>query len=102
MQKISFASFDTHTLSAFAELKIIKFPDLIYLRNCLLINKHFLSESPSFFSNIFILTSNTRKQNTRTASSFDKRNLQYFKIWRKCFCYFRYDVIEFFPNKVFW
>ena len=65
---ISFASFDAHTLPIFAKLNIIKFPDLISFCNCLFIYKHFLSKSPSVFSNVFILRSNTHEQNTRSAS----------------------------------
>lgn len=49
---ISFASFDTHILPIFAELNIIKFPDLISLY-------YFLSKSISLFSHVFSLTSNT-------------------------------------------
>ena len=65
---ISFTSFDAHTLPKFAKLHIIKFPDLISFCNCLFIYKHFLSKSPSVFSNIFILASHTHEQNTRSAS----------------------------------
>ena len=68
MPVISFASFDAHTLPIFAKLNIIKFPDLISFCNCLFIYKHFLSKSSSVFSNVFILTSNTHEQNTRSAS----------------------------------
>ena len=64
---ISFASFDAHTLPIFAKLNIIKFPDLISFCNCLFIYKHFLSKSPSVFSNVFVLRSNTDDQNTRLA-----------------------------------
>ena len=59
MQIISFASFDDHTLPIFAKLNIIKFLDLISFCNCLFIYKHSLSKSPSVFSNVFILRSNT-------------------------------------------
>ena len=51
-----------------AKLNVIKFPDLISFCNCLFIYKHFLSKSSSVFSNVFILTSNTHEQNTRSAS----------------------------------
>ena len=51
-----------------AKLNIIKFPDLISFCNCLFIYKHFLNKSSSVFSNVFILTSNTHEQNTRSAS----------------------------------
>ena len=68
MQIISFASFDAHTLPIFAKLNIIKFPDLISFCNCLFIYKHFLSKSPSVFSNVFVLRSNIPEQNTRSAS----------------------------------
>ena len=67
MQIISFASFDPHTLPIFTKLNI-KFPDLISFCNCLFIYKHFLSKSSSVLSNVFILTSNTHEQNTRSAS----------------------------------
>ena len=69
MRIISFACYDAHTLPIFAELNIIKFSDLISLCNCLLfIYKHFISKAPSVFSHVFILSSNTREQNTRFAS----------------------------------
>ena len=68
MRIISFAPFDAHTLPIFAKLNIIKFPDLISFCNCLFIYKHFLSKSSSVFTNVFILTSNTHEQNTRSAS----------------------------------
>ena len=68
MQIISFASFDAHTLPIFAKLNIIKFSDLISFCNCLFICKHFLSKSSSVFSYVFILTSKTHEQNTRSAS----------------------------------
>ena len=68
MPIISFASFDAHTLPIFAKLNIIKFPDLISFCNCLFIYKHFLSKSPSVFSNVFVLRSNTHEKNTRSAS----------------------------------
>ena len=68
MRIISFASFDAHTLPVFGKLNIIKFPDLISFSNCLFIYKHFLSKSPSVFSNVFVLRSNTHEQNTRSAS----------------------------------
>ena len=64
MRRISFASFDAHTFLIFAKLNTIKFPDLISFYNCLFIYKHFLSKSPSVFSNVFILRSN--EQNTRS------------------------------------
>ena len=67
IQIISFASFDPHTLPVFTKLNI-KFPDLISFCNFLFIYKHFLSKSSSVFSNVFILTSNTHEQNTRSAS----------------------------------
>ena len=67
MLVISFASFNAHTLPIFAELNIIKFPDIISFCNCLFIYKHFLNKSSSGFSNVFILTSNTHEQNTRSA-----------------------------------
>ena len=56
MRIISFAFFDAHTLPIFA------------FCNCLFIYKHFLSKSRSVFSNVFVLTSNTHKQNTRSGS----------------------------------
>ena len=68
MRIISFASFNAHTLPIFAKLNIIKFPDLLSFCNCLLIYKHFLNKSSSVFFNMFILTSNTHEQNTRSAS----------------------------------
>ena len=68
MRIISFAHYDAHTLPIFTKLKIIKFSDLILLCNCLFIYKHFISKSPSVFSNVFILASNTQEQNTRFAS----------------------------------
>ena len=68
MRIISFTSFNAHTLPIFAKLNIIKFPDIISFCNCLFIYKHFLNNSSSFFSNVFILTSNTHEQNTRSAS----------------------------------
>ena len=37
-------------------------------KNCLFIYKNFLSKSPSVFSNVFVLRSNTHEQNTRSAS----------------------------------
>ena len=67
MRIISFASFDADTLPVFGKLNIIKFPDLISFSNCLFIYKHFLSKSPSVFSNVFVLRSNTDDQNTRLA-----------------------------------
>ena len=68
MRRVSFASFDAHTLPIFAKLNIIKFPDLISFCNCLFIYKHFLSKSPSVFSNVVILRSNTHEQNIRSVS----------------------------------
>ena len=68
MQMISFTSFNAHTLPIFAKLNIIKFPDLISFCSCLFIYKHFLDMSSSVFSNVFILTSTTHEQNTRSAS----------------------------------
>ena len=68
MRIISFAPFVAHTLTIFAKLNIIKFPDLVSSCNYLFIYKHFLSKSSSLFSNVFILTSNTHEQNTRSAS----------------------------------
>ena len=68
MRIISFASFDAHTLPIFAKLNTIKFPDLISFCNCLFIFKHFLSKSPSVFSNVVILRSNTHEQNIRSVS----------------------------------
>ena len=68
MRRVSFASFDAHTLSIFAKLNIIKFPDLIYFCNWLFIYKHLLRKSLSVFSNVLVLTSNTHEQNTRSAS----------------------------------
>ena len=68
MQIISFTSFNAHTIPIFAKLNIITFPDLICFCNCLFIYKHFLNKSSSVFSNVFILTSNTHEQNTRSAS----------------------------------
>ena len=68
MRIISFASFNAHTLPIFAKLNMIKFPGLISFCNCLFIYKHFLNKSSSVFSSMFILTSNTHEQNTRSAS----------------------------------
>ena len=68
MQIIRFVSFDADTLPRFIKLNIIKFPDLISSCNSLFIYKHFLSKSPSVFSNVFVLRSNTHEQNTRPAS----------------------------------
>ena len=65
---ISFASFNAYTLPIFAELNIVQFPDLISFSFCNFIYKHFLSITSSVFSNIFILTSNTHEQKTRSAS----------------------------------
>ena len=65
---ISFVHCDPHTLPIFAKLNIIKFFDLISLCNCLFIYKHFTSNSPSVFSHVFFLASNTHEQNTRFAS----------------------------------
>ena len=59
IQIISFAQYDAHTLPIFAKLNIIKLSDLISLRNCLFIYKHFFSEAPSVFSHVFNLASNT-------------------------------------------
>ena len=64
---ISFASFDAHTIPIFAKLNIIKCPDLIYFCNCLSINIFWVSLL-QFFSNIFVLRSNTHEQNTRSTS----------------------------------
>ena len=64
---ISFASFDAHTIPIFAKLNIIKCPDLISFCNCLSINIFWVSLL-QFFSNIFVLRSNTHEQNTRSAS----------------------------------
>ena len=68
MRITSFASFDAHTLPMFAKLNIIKFSVLISFCNCLFIYKYFLSKSPSVFSNVFILRSNTHEQSTRPES----------------------------------
>ena len=68
MRIVSSTSFDFHTLPIFAKSNIIKFSDLIPFCNCFFIYKHFLSKSSSVFSNVFILTSNTHEQNTRSAS----------------------------------
>ena len=68
MQIIRFTSFDSCTLPIFTKLNVIKFPDLISFCNCLFIYNHFLSKSSSVFSNVFILTSITHEQNTRSAS----------------------------------
>ena len=68
MRIISFASFDAHTLPIFAKLYTIKFPDLISFCTCLFMYKHILWKSPSVFSNVFVPTSITYKQNTRSAS----------------------------------
>ena len=65
---ISFTSFNDHTLPIFAKLNIIKFPDLISFCNGLFLYKHFPNNSSSVFSSVFILTSNTHEQNTRSAS----------------------------------
>ena len=65
---LSFASLNAHTLPTFAKLNIINFPDLISFCNCLFIYKHFLNKSSLDFCNVFILTSNTHEQNTRSAS----------------------------------
>ena len=65
---ISFASFHAHVLPIFAEPKIIKFPDLISFCNCFFVYEDFMNKSFSVFSHVFILTSNTHKQNTRLAS----------------------------------
>ena len=56
---VSFSQYDAHTLPIFAKLNIIKFSDLISLCNCLFIYKHCFSKSPSVFSDVFILASNT-------------------------------------------
>ena len=68
MRVVSFTFFDFHTLPIFAKSNIITFSDLIPFCNCLFIYKHFLSKSSSVFSNVFILTSDTHEQNTRSAS----------------------------------
>ena len=68
MRIISFTSFNDHTLPIFAKLNIIKFPDLISFCNGLFLYKHFPNNSSSVFSSVFILTSNTHEQNTRSAS----------------------------------
>ena len=50
MQIINLTSFDAHTSPIFAKLNIInKFPNLIYVCNCLFIQKHFL-----FFFSIWV------------------------------------------------
>ena len=49
-QIISFAQYDAHTLSIFEKLNIIKFSDLNSLCNYLFIYKHFISKSPSVYS----------------------------------------------------
>ena len=67
MRIISFAFFDAHTLAIFAKLNVIKFP-VISFCNCLFVYKYFLSKSSSVFSTVFILTSNTHEQNSRSAS----------------------------------
>ena len=84
MRIISFVHYDAHTLPIFAKLNKIKISDLISLCNCLFIYKYFISNPASDFSLVFILASNTHEQNTRFDAnlwSFNKTNMQYFKIW---------------------
>ena len=66
MRIISWATFDFHTLPIFAELNIIQFSNLICFCCCFFVYKHFLNKFCSVFSNVFILTSNTHEQNTRS------------------------------------
>ena len=54
---ISFISIIVHILPIFTKSNVIKF-----------MYNHFLSKSLSVFSSVFILTSNTHEQNTRSAS----------------------------------
>ena len=68
MRIINFPRYDFHTLPIFAKLNIIRFSHLISLCNCLLIYKNFVSKSPSVFSHVFILVSDTHDQNTRFPS----------------------------------
>ena len=68
MRVISLPCFDAYTLTSFAKLNIIRFSDLISLCNRLCIYNYFISKSPSVFSHVFILESNTYEKNTRFAS----------------------------------
>ena len=67
MQVISFAQYNAHTLPVFAKLNKIKSSDRILFCNYLFIYKHFISMTPSVFSHVFILATNTHEQNTRFA-----------------------------------
>ena len=65
---ISFSEFRAHTSPLFAHLKILKFSDLIFLNNALLMYDFHENNLPSVFHDFFTPESSVHKYNTRLAS----------------------------------
>ena len=95
---VSFACYDVHTVPLFMKLNIINFSDLILLSNCLFILKHCISKSPSVFSHVLDLASDTYEQNTRFASHdlLTEPTCNTYCTGFSCFCY---SIMDFFPKR---
>ena len=65
---ISFSEFRANTSPLFAHLKILKFSDLIFLNNALLMYDFHENNLPSVFHDFFTPVSSVHKYNTRLAS----------------------------------
>ena len=65
---ISLSEFRAHTCPLFAHLKILKFSDLIFLNNALLMYDFHENNLPSVFHDFFTPVSSVHKYNTRLAS----------------------------------
>ena len=64
---ICFAKFDDHTIHLFCKMKIIKFVDLVSVKNFIFINKCFSCKSYSVFSRLYNLAIGRHNQQTRFA-----------------------------------
>ena len=68
LRLITFSTFSAHTNSIFHSLKIIKFPDLVFLHTALLMHDYYSNNLPTSFKSYFNEIKQKHNYNTRLAS----------------------------------
>ena len=61
---MSFATFNAHSSPLFFKNKILKFPDIVSLENCIFVRNCFVNNAFSIFLNLFKLVSDVHSYST--------------------------------------
>ena len=61
---MSFATFNAHSSPLFFENKILKFPDIVSIENCIFVRNCFVNNAFSIFLNLFKLVSEVQSYST--------------------------------------